>query len=299
MRALITGLSGMDAYYLTKFLKSKGYEVHGTLRRTVNQRVEDIKKLRVKIHWATLENYASLYKVIQEVKPKQVYHLAAQSFVTNSFEDEFSTMSTNINGTHYLLNACKEIVPDCRFYFAGTSEMFGNHTHTQNEETPMYPVSPYGISKLAGFNLCKYYRDAFRMFISTGILFNHESPRRGKEFVTQKICLAAKNRQKVRLGNINVKRDWGYAGDYVEVMWEMLTKDKPEDRVVATGETHSVREFAELAYRCVGLDYEKYVEIDKKLFRPNELYSLRGKSILYPDYKPKTTFEQLVKLMMK
>jgi GDPmannose 4,6-dehydratase len=293
-KALITGANGQDATYLAELLLSKGYKVYGTLRRSVNKNLDNIPK-EVNILWATLENYASLYKVVNQVKPDEVYHLAAQSFVTNSFEDEFSTMSTNINGTHYMLNACKEIVPQCKFYFAGTSEMFGNQPAPQGIDTPMQPVSPYGISKLAGFNLCKYYRDAFKMFVCTGILFNHESPRRGKEFVTKKICRAAKNYEKVSLGNLEAKRDWGYAKDSVEYMWKMLQTKKPTDQVVATGETHSVREFAELAYSHKGMFYKDYVLVDPKFYRPNELHVLVGKS----DFKPKTTFKQLIQIMMK
>jgi GDPmannose 4,6-dehydratase len=302
MSILITGVNSQDGSYLAEFLLSKKQEVHGTLRRTTNKNLDYIRGLDIKIHWATLENYASLYKVIQTVKPAEVYHLAAQSFVTNSFEDEFSTMSTNIHGTHYMLNACKEIVPNVKFYFAGSSEMFGNQPSPQSEATQMTPVSPYGISKLAGYNLCKYYRSAFDMFICTGIMFNHESPRRGKEFVTQKICQTAKRRERVALGNLEAKRDWGYAKDYVEAMWMMLQGALPLDYVIATGETHSVREFVKLAYGYVGLNYEDYVIIDQDLYRPNELNELRGDSrfaLGCLGWKHKTNFEQLVELMMR
>ena len=299
-KALISGLSGQDASYLVELLLSKGYIVYGTLRRSVNKDLKYIDHLPVYRYWATLENYASIYKVVQAVKPDEVYHLAAQSFVTNSFEDEFSTMSANINGTHHILNACKEIVPNCKFYFAGTSEMFGNQPSPQTLKTPLHPVSPYGISKLAGYNLCNYYRDAYNMFICTGILFNHESPRRGKEFVTQKIAQAAKNKQTVHLGNLEARRDWGFAGDYVEAMWLMLRPAIVNDYVIATGVTHSVREFAELAYRLVGLDYRDYVIEDKTFYRPNELHELRGDNTynVYIGWKPKTTFEQLVEMMV-
>jgi len=294
MRALISGANGQDATYLAELLLSKGYKVYGTLRRSVNKNLDNIPK-GVNIVWATLENYASICKVVKSVRPDEVYHLAAQSFVTNSFQDEFSTMSTNIHGTHYMLDACKEFVPKCRFYFAGTSEMFGNQPAPQYLGTPMQPVSPYGISKLAGYHLCNYYRAAYSMFICTGILFNHESPRRGVEFVTQKICQAAKRKEKVYLGNLETRRDWGFAGDYVLEMWEMLNEDIPYDRVVATGESHSVKEFAELAYAEVGLDYKDFVRIDPKFYRPNELYELVG----FPSTRPKTSFKELVKLMMR
>lgn len=298
-KALITGITGQDASYLAELLLDKGYEVHGTARR-VSGRSNRIPNGAI-VHYATLENYGSLYRAVEKVKPDEIYHLAAQSFVTNSFEDEFSTMSMNIHGTHYMLNAAKEIVPKAKFYFAGTSEMFGNATEPQDEETPMHPVSPYGISKLACYNLCHYYRDAFKMFISCGILFNHESPRRGDEFVTKKICNFAKKKQKVLLGNLEARRDWGHARDYVEAMWLMLQHDVPDDFVVATGITHSVGELAELAYKEAGLDYKDYVGVDPKFYRANELHFLRGdarKALDCLGWKPKVKFKDLIKEMM-
>jgi GDPmannose 4,6-dehydratase len=300
MVSLISGITGQDSFYLAEFLLAKGYEVHGTARR-VSGRTYKIPK-GVIVHYATLENYGSLYRVVEKVKPDEVYHLAAQSFVTNSFDDEFSTMSMNIHGTHYLLNAVKEIVPKAKFYFAATSEMFGNAPEPQDEETPMNPVSPYGISKLACFHLCHYYRDVFNMFVSCGILFNHESPQRGDEFVTKKICNAAKNRQYVSLGNLEARRDWGYAGDYVEAMWLMLQQEEADDFVISTGITHSVGELAELAYKEVGLNYKDYVSIDPKFYRANELHALRGdatKALFKLGWSPSMKFEQLVKEMMK
>lgn len=302
-KALITGIQGQDASYLAEFLIHKGYEVHGTYRRTSHPNFENIKHIlgRIKIHSSSMNNYGSIYRVIQRVQPKEIYHLAAQSYVADSFDDEFTTMQTNVNGTHFMLNAAKDIVPEAKFYFAATSEMFGNVPDPQDEESCMHPVSPYGISKLAGYNLCHYYRDAFGMFICCGILFNHESPRRGIEFVTKKICEAAKKKEKVRLGNLDAKRDWGFAGDYVEAMWKMLQMAVPDDYVIATGETHTVREFAELAYRCMGLNYQEYVEIDPKFYRTNELRVLRGdatKANLLLNWKPKTDFLGLIKMMM-
>ena len=299
-RALITGADGQDASYLAELLLSKGYEVHGTYRRSVGFSKRYIPK-DVILHSATMENYGSIYKAINKVKPDEVYHLAAQSYVANSFEDEFSTMASNIHGTHYVLNACKEIIPLSNIYFAGTSEMFGNQVDPQDEFTLMEPVSPYGISKLACYNLCKYYRQAYMMYICCGILFNHESPRRGDEFVTKKICNAAKRKEMVILGNLDAKRDWGYAGDYVEAMYAMMQEHDPDDYVIATGETHTVREFAELAYRHMGLNYQEYVITDPKFFRANELHTLRGcadKAKLILNWEPKTNFKQLVERMM-
>lgn len=305
MKALVSGISGQDGSYLAELLLEKGYEVYGIYRRTYNEEFRNIQHLldKIKLHSATLENYPSLYAVINEVKPDEVYHLAAQSYVSDSFADEFSTMSVNLDGTNYMLKACKEIVPNCKFYFAGTSEMFGNaKTSPQNEDTPMHPVSPYGISKLAAFHLCHYYRDAFKMFVCCGILFNHESPRRGRQFVTQKICQAAKNKQKVKLGNINSRRDWGYAGDFVKAMWLMLQQETPDDYVIATGETHSVQELVNLAYGMVGLNWQDYVERDPHLIRPNELTLLLGdasKARNKLNWLPQVKFKELIEMMMK
>jgi GDPmannose 4,6-dehydratase len=299
-KALITGITGQDASYLTELLLSKGYEVHATYRRTSKQNFSNVKNIidKLKLHSATLENYGSIYKVVNKVKPDEVYHLAAQSYVANSFEDEFSTMSTNIHGTHYILNSVKEICPHSKFYFAGTSEMFGNAPEPQNEQTPMHPVSPYGISKLACLNLCHYYKRAYQMFIACGILFNHESPRRGDEFVTKKITNAAKKKLIVRLGNLEARRDWGYAGDYVKAMWMMLQHHEPDDFVIATGETHSVKDFCKEAY---GEKWSDYVEVDQEFYRPNELHVLRGdssKAYAVLGWKPTVSFKQLVRMMM-
>jgi len=303
-KALLSGGNGQDSSYLAELLLNLGYEVHITLRRTSNKNIGNIEHIidKLKVHYATLENYGSLYNVVASAHPDEVYHLAAQSFVTNSFDDEFSTMSMNIHGTHYLLNAVKEIAPKARFYFAATSEMFGNVKEPQDEHTPMHPVSPYGISKLACYHLAHYYRDVFKMFVACGILFNHESPRRGNEFVTKKICNAAKAKQKVNLGNLDARRDWGYAGDYVEAMHLMLQQDEPDDFVIATGVTHSVGELARLAYDKAGLDYKDYVGVDPKFYRANELHTLRGdpwKAKHYLGWSPKVTFEQLVEMMMR
>lgn len=304
-KALISGLTGQDGSYLAELLLDKGYEVHGIVRRVANKDYCNIEHIiaKLKLHSATLESYASLYNVINEVKPDEFYHLAAQTFVKDSFEDEFSTMAININGTHYVFNAIKEIIPTCKIYYAGSSEMYGNILITPQEEfTPFRPVSPYGISKLAGYYLAQFYNHAFNMFIACGILFNHESPRRGKEFVTRKITEAAKRKEKVALGNLEARRDWGFAGDYVKAMWLMLQQREPEDFVIATGETHSVREFAELAYKLVGLDYKDYVITDSKFYRPNELNVLQGdytKALTLLDWQPQVRFEELVRMMIE
>jgi GDPmannose 4,6-dehydratase len=287
-RALITGITGQDGSYLAEMLLEKGYEVHGIVRRVA---IEDPEhrlwrllpfKDRLRLHAASLESFPSIYRVFQEVKPQECYHLAAQSFVAYSFEDEFSTLNTNINGTHYVLAALKEAAPDCRFYFAASSEMFGKVVETpQTEKTPFYPRSAYGISKVAGFDLTRNYREAYGIKAWSGILYNHESPRRGFEFVTRKITShVAKIKlglaKEVHLGNLDARRDWGHAREYVRGMWMMLQQDDPDDYVIATGEQHTVREFAEAAFSCVGLDYRNHVVLDKELLRPAEVDLLLG-----------------------
>jgi GDPmannose 4,6-dehydratase len=285
---LITGITGQDGSYLAEFLLAKGYEVHGVVRRVAIEDPEhrltrlDVVRSQIRLHAASLESYASLHQVVEAVMPEQCYHLAAQSFVSYSFDDEFSTLNTNINGTHYLLAALKNRAPQCRFYFAGSSEMFGKAEEVpQTERTRFHPRSTYGISKVAGFELTRNYREAYGMHASSGILFNHESPRRGYEFVTRKITsgvarIAAGRSQELRLGNLEAKRDWGHAREYVEAMWRMLAQDEPDDYVIATGETHTVREFAERAFAHAGLDYRDYVVPDPDLFRPAEVTLLQG-----------------------
>lgn len=311
-KALITGITGQDGSYLAEFLLGKGYEVHGMVRRVAledpEHRLWRIKHLldRLILHPASLESYASIFNLVESVKPDECYHLAAQSFVSYSFEDEFSTINTNINGTHFVLSAIREKAPQCKFYFAASSEMFGHVKETpQNENTPFHPRSPYGISKVAGFHLTRNYREAYNLRASSGILFNHESPRRGFEFVTRKITnTIAKIKlgiaKELKLGNLEAKRDWGYAGDYVKVMWLILQQDEPDDYVIATGEAHSVKEFVKLAFSYVGLDWKKYVVTDKKFYRPAEVHLLCGdynkaKKIL--GWQPKINFEELVKMM--
>ena len=313
-RALITGITGQDGSFLTDFLLKQGYEVHGTVRPVALEDPEHhlwrIRHVldRVHLHSASLESYASIFRIVEKIQPDECYHLAAQSFVSYSFDDEFTTISTNINGTLYVLSALKERAPHCRFYFAGTSEMFGNAPYSpQDENTPFYPRSPYGISKLAGFHLARNYHEAYNLFASRGILFNHESERRGFEFVTRKITYGVANikfglRDKLRLGNLNAKRDWGYAPDYVRAMWLMLQQDEPDDYVVATGESHSVQEFVERAFDYVGLDWKQFVVVDPTLFRPTETQELRGNAIKARNclgWEPTVTFDRLVEIMVE
>lgn len=313
-KALITGITGQDGSYLAEFLLEKGYEVHGIVRRVAledeRHRMWRLRHVRdqLVLHAASLESFASIYRVVQQVKPDECYHLAAQSFVSYSFEDEFSTLNTNINGTHYMLAAIKDVQPDCRFYFAGSSEMFGKARETpQNELTAFHPRSAYGISKVAGFELTRNYREAYGLYAVSGIGYNHESPRRGYEFVTRKISSSVARiklgyEKELRLGNLDAIRDWGYAKDYVRGMWLMLQRDKPKDYVLATGEAHTVREYYELAFRHAGLDHTKYVVVDPTFFRPAEVDRLLGdasEARKELGWQPEVRFENLVKLMVE
>ena len=287
-KALITGLAGQDGSYLAELLLERGYEVHGIVRRAAIEdtahKLKNVSHLvdKIHLHVASLDNVLSIIKAVKDVVPDECYHLAASSFVSYSFEDEISILNNNVNSTHYLLAAIKEFAPGCRFYFAGTSEMFGNVADSpQDEGTPFNPRSIYGISKVSGFHLVKNYRSQYGMFACTGILYNHESPRRGYEFVTRKIVSSAVRiklglQETLTLGNLDAYRDWGYAPDYVHAMWLMLQAEAPEDFVVASGETHSVREFVETAFSCLDLDYERYVKVDPKFFRPAEQVQLCG-----------------------
>ena len=287
-RALITGITGQDGSYLAEYLLRLGYEVHGMVRRVAlenpDERLGRIQHIldQVQLHSASLESYPSIYRLFSKVAPDECYHLAAQSFVAESFADSLSTMNTNVAGTHYILAALQELRPECKLYFAGSSEMYGEvRAAPQNEQTPFLPRSPYGISKLTGFHLTRNYRDSYGLFCCSGILFNHESPRRGFEFVSRKITSTVARikhglEDKLRLGNLDAKRDWGYAEEYVQAMHRMLQQPKPDDYVIATGETHSVREFCEVAFAEVGLDYRDYVEIDPKFLRPVDIELLMG-----------------------
>jgi len=312
-KALITGITGQDGSYLAEFLLSKKYEVHGIIRRVAlennNQRLWRLKDIikKIKIHYASLESYASLSIIIQKIKPDEIYHLGAQSYIDYAFKDEFSTINTNVNGTHYLLSIIKNFSPKSKFYFAGSSEMFGKVTEIpQKETTRFYPRSTYGISKCAGYELTRNYREAYNLFCCSGILFNHESPRRGFEFVTRKISRAVANiklgKQKyLTLGNIKSKRDWGHAKDYVRAMWLMLQKKKAEDYVIGTGKQYSVLEFVKIAFKSVNLDYKNYLRTDKKLERPAEVDSLLANSSKakkelkwYPEIKFKEMIKEMV-----
>ena len=313
-KALITGITGQDGSYLAEHLLKLGYEVHGLVRRVAledpERRFGRIAHLldRLHLHAASLESYPSIFHVISQQHFDECYHLAAQSFVNESFADGFSTMNTNINGTHYVLAALRELRPQCRFYFAGSSEMFGNAREVpQRESTPFHPRSPYGISKVAGFQLTTNYREAYGMFCASGILFNHESPRRGFEFVTRKISSTVARiklglAKELRIGNLEAKRDWGHAADYIPAMHMMLQQEVADDYVVATGEAHSVREFCELAFAEAGLDYRDYVRVDERYYRPAEVDLLIGdatKARQVLGWKPTYTFPELVSEMVR
>lgn len=313
-KALITGITGQDGSYLAELLLEKGYNVHGIVRRVALEdplhrmwRINHIKD-KIKLHSASIESYPSIFNVFGTVKPDECYHFAAESYVSYSFEDEFSTLNININGTHYVLAAIKEVSPQCKIYFAGSSEMFGKVQESpQNESTPFYPRSPYGISKTTGFYLTRNYREAYGIFACCGIAFNHESSRRGYEFVTRKITshvarIKLNKIKELRLGNLEARRDWGHAKDYVEGMWLMLQHNKPDDYVLSTGETHSVREFCYEAFKYVNLDYKDYVIVDEAFFRPAEVDLLIGNSEKAKKklgWFSKTSFKELVAEMVE
>ena len=313
-KAFITGITGQDGSYLAELLLEKGYRVFGFVRRVAledsRHRLSRILHLMDDIEMipGSLESYPSIYKAVGAVKPDEIYHLAAQSFVSYSFEDEFSTLQSNISGTHFMLSAVKDLVPEARLYFAASSEMFGKVREVpQNEETPFYPRSAYGISKVAGFQLTRNYREAYHLFACNGILYNHESPRRGFEFVTRKITshvamIKLGLADRLDLGNLEAKRDWGHARDYVRAMWLMLQQDEPDDYVVCSGETHSVREFCERAFSMAGLNYEDYVRMDPKFYRPAEVDLLLGdssKARRELGWRPEVGFDALIEEMVQ
>jgi GDPmannose 4,6-dehydratase len=313
-KALITGITGQDGSYLAELLLAKDYDVHGLVRRVALEdpvhrlaRIAHIQD-RLTLHAGSLESLPSLFQVVRRVEPDECYHLAAQSFVSYSFDDAFSTMNTNLNGTHYLLAALHDGAPLCRFYFAGSSEMFGKAEEIpQTERTRFHPRSSYGISKVGGFELTRNYREAYGLHASTGIMFNHESARRGYEFVTRKItygaaAIVAGAQRNLRLGNLDARRDWGHAPDFVEAMWRILQQDVPDDYVVGTGETHSVREFAQTAFSLVGLDYNDFVIVDPVLHRPAEVDVLVGNPAKARErlgWQSTTSFQSLVRLMLE
>lgn len=308
-RALITGITGQDGSYLAELLLSKGYEVIGMVRRSSTVNFERIAHLQDKITFVPgdLLDEVSLIHILQEHRPNEVYNLAAQSFVQTSFTQPVLTGEITGLGVTRILDAIRLVDPEIRFYQASSSEMFGKvQAVPQAEDTPLYPRSPYGVAKVYGHWMTINYRESYDLHASSGILFNHESPRRGLEFVTRKIShTVAKIKlgmaDELRLGNLDAQRDWGFAGDYVEAMWLMLQQDTPDDYVVSTGETHTVRSFCELAFGRVDLDYEQYVKIDEKFFRPAEVDLLVGtheKATKQLGWEPKTSFPDLVNMMV-
>jgi GDPmannose 4,6-dehydratase len=308
-RALITGITGQDGSYLTELLLEKGYEVHGMVRRASTEKFDRIEHLRdrITLHQADLLDQRSLVDALRAARPDEVYNLAAMSFVAVSWIQPTLTAEFTGVGVTRMLEAVREVCPGTRFYQASSSEMFGKVRETpQTEATPFYPRSPYGVAKAYGHHITVNYRESYDLFACSGILFNHESPRRGLEFVTRKITwhAAAIKRgqlQELRLGNLDAKRDWGYAKDYVEAMWLMLQQDTPEDFVIATGEAHTVRRLVEIAFDQVGLDWEKYVVLDPAFLRPAEVDLLVGdysKAKRELGWEPQTSFEELTRLMV-
>jgi len=312
--ALITGINGQDGSYLAEFLLEKGYEVHGTLKRnsvSENQtsRLDNVYN-KVKLHYADLTDLSSLVRVISEVKPIEIYNLAAQSHVRISFDQPLYTTNVTGVGTLNLLEAVKLIKPNTKIYQASSSEMFGNSIDDdgfQRETTSMNPVSPYGCAKVFSYNICRNYRNSYGMFISNGILFNHESPRRGTNFVTNKVCKEAVKiklglSDELKLGNLDATRDWGHAKDYVKVMWEILQLDKPDDFVCATGISHSVQDLCEYVFGKLDLDWELYVKQDEKFLRPEELHNLKGdpsKLVKATGWTHDYTFESMLDEMIE
>jgi GDPmannose 4,6-dehydratase len=320
-RVFITGITGQDGSYLAEFLLEKGYEVHGLVRRasTFNRgRIDHLfnrellgagqkTELPIKLHYGDLTDGPNLIRILQDVEPSEIYHLGAQSHVKISFDIPENTAQATGLGTLRILEAVREVGIPPRIYQAGSSEMFGKVAEKpQKETTPFYPRSPYGCAKVYAHYLSVNYREAYNMFVSNGILFNHESPRRGENFVTRKITLGVaaiklRLQKSLTLGNLDAKRDWGYAKDYVEAMWLILQQDEPDDFVISTGETHSVREFCECAFAYAGLNWEDYVRTDERYFRPTEVDELIGdpsKAREKLGWQPRTSFEELVRIMV-
>jgi GDPmannose 4,6-dehydratase len=310
-RALITGVTGQDGSYLAELLLENGYEVHGIVRRSSTESFERIEHLagKIHLHQADLLDQLSIVDVMKEADPQEVYNLAAQSFVPTSWKQPCLTGEFTAIGVTRVLEAIRHLGRDrIRFYQASSSEMFGKVQEVpQREETPFYPRSPYGVAKVYGHFITVNYRESYNMYCCSGILFNHESERRGREFVTRKVTdgvarIKLGMATELRLGNLDAKRDWGFAGDYVRAMWLMLQQDKADDYVVATGETHTVRKLVELAFQAAGLDWQKYVKIDQALVRPAEVDLLIGdpaKAKRVLGWKPEVSFEQLVERMVK
>jgi GDPmannose 4,6-dehydratase len=312
--ALITGINGQDGSYLAEFLLEKGYEVHGTLKRNsvAENQTSRLDKVydKVKLHYADLTDLSSLVRVISEVKPIEIYNLAAQSHVRISFDQPLYTANVTGMGTLNVLEAVKLLNPSIKIYQASSSEMFGNSIDIdgfQRETTPMNPVSPYGCAKVFSYNICRNYRNSYGMFISNGILFNHESPRRGTNFVTNKVCKEAVKiklglSEELKLGNLDATRDWGHAKDYVKVMWEILQLDSPDDFVCSTGISHSVQDLCEYVFGKLELDWKLYVTQDEKFLRPEELHNLKGDSsklIKATGWSHDYTFESMLDEMIE
>jgi len=315
-KALVTGITGQDGSYLAELLLEKGYEVHGVVRRSSSFNTERLDGIyqdphvpdyRLRLHYGDLEDGSGLSNLLTKVKPDEIYNLAAQSHVRVSFDIAEYTASTVALGTLRLLEALRELGPTCRFYQASSSEMFGSSSPPQNEHTAFQPRSPYACAKVFAHQLCQNYRDAYGLHISCGILFNHESERRGIPFVTRKITRAAARIKhgldnKLYLGNLDAKRDWGFAGDYVEAMWMMLQQDKPDDYVIATGEAYSVRDVLDVSFGALDLDWNQYVELDPRYLRPTEVDHLCGdasKARVRLGWKPKVLFKDLILRMVR
>ena len=310
MRALITGITGQDGSYLADLLLEKGYEVYGMVRRSSVEKLDRIEHIRdrVKFVQADLLDQLSIISAIREADPDEVYNLAAMSFVPTSWSQPVLTGEFTAIGVTRMLEAIRLVNKNIKFYQASSSEMFGKvRQNPQNENTPFHPRSPYGVAKVYGHYITVNYRESYGIFAASGILFNHESPRRGLEFVTKKVTNAVAKiklrlTESLYLGNLDAKRDWGYAKDYVEAMWLMLQQGSPDDYVISTGETHSVKEWVEASFSCLDLDWEKYVKMDEKLLRPAEVDLLIGDSTKARDklgWKPQVNFEGLVKLMVE
>jgi len=310
--AVITGISGQDGSYLAELLLSKGYEVHGIVLRGDTQetarRLAGVPGLaaRVSLHAAPPDS-AVLGELLGRLRPDECYHLAARSYVPVSSEEEFTTFQVNVTGTHQMISAVRAAAPGCRFFFASSSEVFGRAESTpQDERTPFHPRSVYGITKAAGHFLTSHYRDSQRLYACSAILYNHESPRRGEQFVTRKITRGAARiklglERELRLGNLDARRDWGFAGDYVEAMWRMLQQPQPADYVIASGQAHSVREFCQAAFGRLGLDYREFVAVDERFYRPAEAVTLAGdaaRARAALDWQPRVAFEELVEHMV-
>lgn len=313
-KALITGITGQDGSYLAELLLAKGYDVHGLIRYVSSEdptaRLQRISHLvrdkRITLHWGSVYDCPTLWKIITRIEPNEIYHLAALSSIQACYDDEFGGFRTNFESTRLFLSIIHEVKPDTKFYFAGSSEMFGRpEVSPQDETTPLNPVSPYAIAKTAGFHLVKMYRETHGMFSCSGIAYNHESSRRGLEFVTRKITSTAAKiklgiEKELRMGNLDAARDWGFAGDYVEAMWRILQHETPDDYVIGTGESHTVQEFAERAFGSLGLDWQQYVIIDKVFVRPRENFEFRANSTKIRrvlGWQPNTDFKALVAMM--